>query len=83
MRGPTANIHLKLGAAANKARLRIYDIAGVVVRDVKWDKLTEGLQAFNQTLDLRTLAPDVYSAQVEVWFPKGKQHKWVRFGVIR
>jgi hypothetical protein len=83
VRGPTANIHLKLGAAANKARLRIYDIAGVVVRDVKWDKLTEGLQALNQTLDLRTLAPDVYSAQVEVWFPRGKQHKWVRFGVIR
>jgi hypothetical protein len=83
VRGPTANIHLKLGAAASKARLRIYDIAGVVVRDVKWDKLNEGLQAFNQTLDLRTLAPDVYSAQVEVWFPRGKQQKWVRFGVIR
>ncbi|MDB5104017.1 MAG: repeat protein [Fibrobacteres bacterium] len=83
VRGPTATVHLRIGAAAQKARIRVYDIAGVVVRDVKWENLTEGLQAFNQVLDLRNVAPDVYSAQVEVWFPGGKQKKWVRFGVIK
>ncbi|MEO6097238.1 MAG: hypothetical protein ABIW76_16830 [Fibrobacteria bacterium] len=83
VRGPSATLHLKLGAAARKARLRVYDIAGVVVRDQQWTGLTEGLQPFNQVLDVRTLGADVYSAQVEVWFAGGKRNKWVRFGVIR
>ncbi len=83
VRGPTASVHLRLGSAASKARIRVYDIAGAVVRDQQWKNLTEGTQPFNQVLDLKTLGPDVYSAQVEVWFPGGKQKKWVRFGVIR
>ncbi|MDB5047869.1 MAG: repeat protein, partial [Fibrobacteres bacterium] len=83
VRGPTATIHLRLGSAARKARIRIYDIAGAVAKDQTWENLSEGLQPFNQVLDLSRLGPDVYSAQVEVWFPGGKQHKWVRFGVIR
>jgi hypothetical protein len=83
VRGPTATVHLRLGSAARKARIRIYDIAGVVVKDQQWTNLTEGLQAFTQVLDLSRLGPDVYSAQVEVWFPGGKQKKWQRFGVIR
>ncbi|HKP94381.1 MAG TPA: hypothetical protein VJ385_01370 [Fibrobacteria bacterium] len=83
VRGPTATLHLRLGSAAKKARIRVYDVAGAVVKDQSWENLAEGLQAFNQVLDLQKLAPDVYSAQVEVWFPGGKQKKWQRFGVIR
>jgi hypothetical protein len=83
VRGPMATVHLRLGAAAKKARIRVYDIAGMVVKDQQWEGLTEGLQAFNQALDLRRLGPDVYTALVEVWFPGGKQKKWTRFGVIR
>lgn len=83
LRGSTATIHLRLGAAAKKARVRIYDIAGTVVKDQSWENLTEGLQPFNQILDLQKLGADVYSAQVEVWFPGGKRKAWERFGVIR
>jgi hypothetical protein len=83
VRGPSATIHLRLGSAAKKARIRIYDIAGAVVKDQSWENLTEGLQPFNQVLDLQKLGADVYSAQVEVWFPGGKRKKWERFGVIR
>ena len=45
--------------------------------------LTEGLQAYNQALDLKHLGPDVYTALVEVWFDGGRKQKWERFGVIR
>jgi hypothetical protein len=83
VRGPTATVHLKLGAPAKKARIRVYDIAGVVVHDRKWENLTEGLQAFTQVLDLHALGADVYSALVEVTFAGGTRKKWVRFGVIR
>jgi hypothetical protein len=83
VRGPTATIHLRIGSAARKARIRVYDLAGIVVKDQSWQNLTEGLQPFNQVLDLQKLGADVYSAQLEVWFPGGKKHKWVRFGVIR
>ena len=74
---------MQLGSAAAKARIRVYDVAGAMVKDHGWENLSEGLQPFNQILDLQKLGPDVYSAQVEVWFPGGKKTKWVRFGVIR
>lgn len=83
VRGATATVHLKLGKAARKARIRIYDVAGVVVKDQAWETLTEGLQAYTQILNLGHLGPDVYSALVEVWFEGGKKQKWERFGVIR
>jgi hypothetical protein len=83
VRGPTATIHLRIGSAAKKARIRVYDLAGTVVKDQSWEGLTEGLQPSNQVLDLQKLGADVYSAQVEVWFQGGKKSKWVRFGVIR
>ena len=45
--------------------------------------LGEGLQAYTQSLDLKHLGPDVYTALVEVWFDGGRKQKWERFGVIR
>ena len=83
VRGPTATVHLRLGAEAQRARVRVYDLSGLVVKDQSWTGLTSGLQAYTQALDFSHLGADVYSAQVEVWFPGGKQKKWVRFGVIR
>jgi hypothetical protein len=83
LRGPTATVHLRLGAAARKARIRVYDLAGNVVKDQSWTGLTEGLQPYTQALDLKHLGPDVYTALVEVWFEGGSRKKWERFGVIR
>ncbi|HLP42921.1 MAG TPA: hypothetical protein VK465_15535, partial [Fibrobacteria bacterium] len=83
LRGPTATVHLRLGAPAKKARVRVYDLAGNVVKDHGWTGLTEGLQAYTQALDLRHLGPDVYTALVEVWFDGGKKTKKERIGVIR
>jgi hypothetical protein len=83
LRGPVATVHLKLGADATKARVRVYDLAGNVVKDHAWQNLPKGLQAYTQSLDLSRLGPDVYSAMVEVSFAGAKRKKWVRFGVIR
>jgi hypothetical protein len=83
LRGPQATVHLKLGKQAKKARIRVYDVAGAVVKSQEWTGLTDGLQAYTQALDLKHLGPDVYSALVEVWFDGGKKQKWQRFGVIR
>ncbi len=84
VRGPTATVRLSISRAAEKARVKIYDLAGNVVAQREWQGLTPGLQPFTQVLDLKHLGPDVYSAQVEVWFEGGtKKRKWERFGVIR
>ncbi len=83
VRGPIATVHLRLGAEAKKARIRIYDLAGNVVKDESWHTLPKGLQAYAQSLDLGRLGADVYSALVEVSFAGSSRKKWVRFGVIR
>ncbi len=83
VRGATATIHLEIGTMAQKARIKIYDLAGVKVKEQEWTQLNAGIQPYTQVLDLSHLGPDVYSAQVEVWFAGGKKQKWVRFGVIR
>lgn len=83
VRGPTATVHLRLGAEARQARIRVYDLAGMPVIDQRWSDLPEGLQAFDKTLDLSRLGADVYTALIEVTFPGGKKKKWTRFGVIR
>ncbi len=83
LRGPVATVHLRLGADASKARVRVYDLAGNVVKDHAWQNLPKGLQAYTQALDLSRLGADVYTALVEVTFPGGKRKKFVRFGVIR
>jgi hypothetical protein len=83
VRGPTATVHLRLGAEARQARIRVYDLAGMPVIDQRWSDLPAGLQAFDKSLDLSRLGADVYTALIEVSFPGGKKKKWTRFGVIR
>ncbi|MFC1586003.1 FG-GAP-like repeat-containing protein [Fibrobacterota bacterium] len=82
--GPRAGIHLDIGAAADKARLRLYDLAGNVVKDQNYENpLLPGKQP-EMSVDLSHLGPDVYSALMEVWFTDGsKKKKWERLGVIR
>ncbi len=84
VRGATATVRLNISRAAERAAIKVYDLAGNVVAKREWQGLTPGLQPFTQVLDLKHLGPDIYSAQVEVWFEGGtKQRKWERFGVIR
>lgn len=82
LRGPVAGLHLRVGAPASKARLRVYDIAGNVVADQSWSNLAAGKQPAG-AVDLAKLGPDVYTALMEVWFAGGKQKKFQRLGVIR
>src|SRR5690606_1024312 len=66
LRGGIANVHLKLGTqAATRARIRIYDLSGRVVKDENWNLRAGGTQPA-RTLDLRHLGPDVYSVLCEV-----------------
>jgi hypothetical protein len=83
LRGGLATVHLKLGAAADKARIRVFDLAGKPVKDQSFTGLNPGLQPFNRVVDLRHLGPDVYAVLCEVWFPGGKKRKWQRIGVVK
>jgi hypothetical protein len=82
--GAVVKVHLDIGAPARKARIRFYDLAGMVVRDQTFRNLPHaGLQPYF-AVNLGHLGPDVYTALMEVWFADGsKQKKWQRIGVIR
>ncbi len=84
LKGAIARIHLDIGAPAGKARLRVFDIAGGIVRDITYPGFPlPGLQPYI-SVDLSSLGPDVYSALMEVWFENGsKKQKFINFGVIR
>jgi hypothetical protein len=82
--GPTVNIYLDIGAPARKARLRIYDLAGMVVKDQSYRNLIYSGPQPPYTVNLSHLGPDVYTALMEVWFNNDvKKTKWTRIGVIR
>jgi hypothetical protein len=84
VRHGVATVHLKIGAAATKARVQVFSLSGHPVKEESFSGLTEGLQPFNHVLDLSHLGPDVYTALCEVWFPDGtKSSKWERFGVVK
>jgi M6 family metalloprotease-like protein len=83
VRNGRATVHLKLGAPAASARIRIFDIAGKMVKDEVLTGLNAGVQPYNRVLDLRHLGPDVYSVTCEVSFPGGKKTKWQRLGVVK
>ena len=84
VRNGSATVHLKIGAAASSARIRIFSLVGHPVTDVTFNGLTAGLQPFSHVLDLSRLGPDVYSVLCEVWFADGKKaSKWERIGVVK
>ncbi len=84
LRGGIATVHLKLGSPATRARIRVFDLAGKVVKDETLNGLNAGLQPYNRILDLRHLGPDVYSVQCEVTFTGGgKKVSWQRIGVVK
>jgi len=79
-----ATVHLKLGAAASSARIRVFSLVGLPVMDMSFTNLTQGLQPFEHVLDMSRFGPDMYSVLCEVWFPDGKKaSKWTRVGVVR
>ena len=86
VRDGRATVHLKIGSAAVKARVRIFSLVGHPVVDASFADLASGLQPFSDAykLDLSRLGPDVYSVLCEVWFADGKKAlKWERVGVVR
>jgi hypothetical protein len=83
LRNGLANVHLKIGANAMKARIRVFDLAGNPVKEESLPAMISGLQAYNRVIDLRHLGPDVYSVLCEVWFTGGKKQKWQRIGVVK
>ena len=83
LRGGLATVHLKLGSPAASARIRVFDLAGKVVKDETLSNLNTGVQPYNRILDLRNLGPDVYSVMCEVSFAGGKKVKWQRIGVVK
>jgi len=87
LRGGIAKVHLKLGtqtvpAGGLRARVRVYDLSGRVVKDESWSLDAGGTQPV-RALDLRHLGPDVYSVLCEVSFPGGKKMKWQKLGVVK
>jgi hypothetical protein len=83
LRGGVATVHLKLGADASKARIRVFDIAGNPVTESNLTSLTQGMQPFTHQVDMHRLAPDVYVVLCEVWFSSGKKSTWQRIGVVK
>jgi M6 family metalloprotease-like protein len=82
--GPTANVHLEVGAPASRALLKVYDLSGTVVYRQELGSIAySGVSRI--PIDFKkNLGPDVYTALVEVWFSTGdKKQKFERFGVIR
>jgi hypothetical protein len=84
VRNGSATVHLKIGASASRARIRVFSLVGHPVTDVSFTNLTPGLQPPTHVLDLSRLGPDVYSVLCEVWFADGKKaSKWERVGVVK
>jgi hypothetical protein len=83
LRGGVATMHLELGAAASSAKIRVFDLSGHEVKQQSLPSLVPGLQPYSHRMDLKSLAPDVYTVQIEVDFPGGKKRKWQRLGVVR
>ncbi len=81
--GNIANVFLDLGAPAQKARIRVYDLSGLLVLD----KVFTGFETqgnHSRPINFSNLGADVYTLLVEVWFKSGgKKQKWSRVGVIK
>ncbi len=82
LRGGIAKVHLKIGAAASSARIRVYDLSGRAVKDETFPLQAAGTQPTRE-IDLRHLGPDVYSVVCEVSFPGGKKTARQRLGVVK
>ncbi len=84
LKGRFANVHLNLGASADRAHIRVFDLAGMVVKDSEFSDFPYRGKQPNFRLDLGHLGPDVYTVRIDVKFKNGKtKTKWERIGVIR
>lgn len=79
-----ATIHLNLGDKASKLRLRVFNLAGRVVREESYTDFPYAGVSRDRHIDMGMLGANVYSVLAEVWFADGKKDsKWFRIGVIR
>jgi len=83
VKGGIAKARFEIGAPAKNATLEVYDITGYCVFQAKMDAPTQGRNQF-ESLDLKKLGSDVYTARLKVKFESGKtKQKLYRIGVIR
>jgi hypothetical protein len=83
LRGPSGSVRIELGAPAQSAVIRIFDISGLEVAQFKFENLGAGRNQF-ENLNLADLGSDVYSARLEVKFTnKVKKQKWFRLAILR
>lgn len=83
LRHELANFSLETLGQYQSARVRIFDVSGLVVFDQSYEEGQRGLNRMNQ-VNLNHLASGVYSARVDVHFEGGEKKKaWFRFSAIR
>lgn len=82
VKGGRARMRFVLGAPAQSAVLRLYDISGLEVFRREESNLTRGSNQWDN-LDLSHLGSDVYSASLTVHFAGKKMVRWTRVGVVR
>ena len=77
-----AQVRYSLGTVAQKAVLKLFDIAGNEVLKVDLHGLGKG---YNEQYlgEIKALGSDVYSVLLEVWFEGEKKQKWDRIAVVR
>ena len=83
VRGGVAKARFEIGAAAKNATLELYDITGLCVFKTKMGDVKRGRNQF-ESLDLKHLGSDVYTARLQVKFESGKtKQKLYRVGIVR
>ena len=83
VRGGKAKARFEVGADAKNATIELYDITGLCVFKAKMSDVKQGRNQF-ESLDLKDLGSDVYTARLKVKFESGKtKQKLYRVGVVK
>ncbi len=83
VRGGKAKARFEVGADAKNATIELYDITGLCVFKSKMSDVKQGRNQF-ESLDLKDLGSDVYTARLKVKFESGKtKQKLYRVGVVK
>ena len=83
VRGGLAKARFEIGNDAKDATLELYDITGLCVFKTKMGDVKRGRNQF-ESLDLKHLGSDVYTARLKVKFKSGKtKQKLYRVGVVK
>ncbi len=83
VRGGNAKARFEIGNNAKNATLELYDITGLCVFKTKMEDVKQGRNQF-ESLDLKHLGSDVYTARLKVKFESGKtKQKLYRVGIVK